>query len=144
MLDRFYGAVRGIELTVEERRSAVPPAAVVDALEDDINTPKALAEMFSIARSLNKASDDGERKRLAGELLAAGDLVGLIQHDPEAWFAGDGDDGLTATDIEALLGERERARADKDFARADAIRDQLAAKGIQIEDGADGTRWRRA
>ena len=144
MLDRFYGAVRGIELSDAERAAAKPPAAVVEALEDDINTPKALAEMFNLARSLNKASDDGERKRLAAELLAAGDLVGLIQQDPEAWFAGDGDGELTGDEIEALLKEREEARAARDFATADGIRDKLAAAGIQIEDGADGTRWRRA
>jgi cysteinyl-tRNA synthetase len=142
MLDRFYGAVRGIQLTGAERAAAEPPAAVIEALEDDINTPRALAEMFSLARSLNKASDDEERRSLAAALLAAGDLVGLIQQDPEAWFAGD-DGELSADDIEALLGQREAARAAKDFATADDIRDQLAAAGIQIEDGATGTRWRR-
>jgi cysteinyl-tRNA synthetase len=142
MLDRFYGAVRGIELTADERSAAEPPVAVVEALEDDINTPRALAEMFSVARSLNKARDEEERKRLAAALLAAGDLVGLIQQDPEAWFAGD-DGELSADDIESLLGQREAARAAKDFATADGIRDRLAAAGIQIEDGAGGTRWRR-
>jgi cysteinyl-tRNA synthetase len=142
MLDRFYGAVRGIELTAAVRTAAVPPAAVIEALEDDINTPRALAEMFNLARSLNKASDDEERRELAAALLAAGDLMGLIQQDPEAWFAGD-DGELSADDIESLLGQREAARAAKDFATADGIRDQLAAAGIQIEDGAGGTRWRR-
>jgi cysteinyl-tRNA synthetase len=144
MLDRFYGAIRGIELSDAERSAAEPPAAVVDALEDDINTPKALAEMFSLARSLNKATDDDERKRLAAELLSAGDLVGLIQQDPEEWFAGIDDGELSGEEIEALVKKREEARAARDFATADGIRDKLAAAGIQIEDGADGTRWRRA
>jgi cysteinyl-tRNA synthetase len=142
MLDRFYGALRGITLSKDERAAAEPPSAVVDALEDDINTPRALAEMFNLARSLNKATDDAQRKRLAAVLLAAGDLMGLIQQDPEAWFAGD-DGELSADDIEALLEQREEARAGKDFATADGIRDRLADAGIQIEDGADGTRWRR-
>ena len=142
MLDRFYGAVRGIELTDAEQAAAEPPAAVIEALEDDINTPRALAEMFNLARSLNKASDDKERRSLAAALLAAGDLLGLIQQDPEAWFAGD-DGELSADDIESLLGQREAARAAKDFATADGIRDKLAAAGIQIEDGAGETRWRR-
>ena len=142
MLDRFYGAVRGIELTDAEQAAAEPPAAVIEALEDDINTPRALAEMFNLARSLNKASDDEERRSLAAALLAAGDLLGLIRQDPEAWFAGD-DGELSADDIESLLGQREAARAAKDFATADGIRDQLAAAGIQIEDGAGETRWRR-
>ena len=143
MLDRFYGAVRGIEITTAERAAAEPPEAVIESLEDDINTPKALAEMFNLARTLNKASDDDERKALAAQLLAAGDLLGLIQNDPEEWFAGGADGELSADDIEAMLKAREDARANKDFAAADDIRDKLSAAGVQIEDGADGTRWRR-
>jgi cysteinyl-tRNA synthetase len=143
MLDRFYGAIRGMAISAAERAEAEAPAAVVDALEDDINTPKALAEMFSLAKALNKEGDEEERRRLAIALLAAGDLMGLIQQDPEAWFAGGDDGALSADDIDELLRQRDAARADKDFAAADAIRDQLAAAGIQIEDGADGTRWRR-
>ena len=144
MLDRFYGAVRGIDIFAEERAAAEPPAAFVKALEDDINTPKALAEMFNVTRELNKTADAGERKSLALSLLAAGDVIGLVQEDPEAWFAGGGDDEWNAERIETMLKEREAARAGKDFARADAIRDELAAAGIQIEDGAEGTRWRRS
>ena len=118
--------------------------AVVDALEDDLNTPKALAEMFALAKQLNKAADDDERVRLAASLLAAGDLMGLVQQDPEAWFAGGGgDDELSADDIEAMLQARQEARANRDFATADEIRDKLAAAGISIEDGPDGARWRR-
>jgi cysteinyl-tRNA synthetase len=143
MLDRFYGAIRGVELTAPERATAEPPAPVVEALEDDLNTPKALAEMFSLARQLNKATGDSERRALAGRLLASGDLLGLLYEDPEAWFAGSDDGDLSAAEIDALLKERESARAGRDFSRADAIREQLSAAGIQIEDGADGTRWRR-
>ena len=99
--------------------------------------------MFDIARALNKSTDEAERKGLAASLLAAGELTGLIQQDPEAWFAGDDDGELSSADIEAMLREREEARAARDFAKADDIRDRLANAGIQIEDGADGTRWRR-
>ncbi|MDH3440839.1 MAG: cysteine--tRNA ligase, partial [Gammaproteobacteria bacterium] len=63
---------------------------------------------------------------------------------PEAWFAGNSDGELSAEDIEALLKDREEARANRDFAAADAIRDKLAGAGIRIEDGAAGTRWRRS
>jgi cysteinyl-tRNA synthetase len=143
MLDRFYGAVRGLDITAAERAAAEPPQAFLDSLEDDINTPKALAEMFATVRELNKATDDAERKRVGASLLAAGDVLGLIQEDPEDWFAGGDDSELSAAEIEGLLKEREDARANRDFAAADGIRDQLAAAGIQIEDGADGTRWRR-
>ena len=146
MLDRFYGALRGVDVPAGLRTSAEPPAAVVDALLDDLNTPRALAEMFGIARSLNKAESGDERLQLAAQLLAAGDLVGLLAQDPEAWFAGASvdDSVLSADEIEALLAERDAARTARDFARADAIRDRLAAEGIAIEDGADGTRWRRS
>jgi len=143
MLDRFYGAVRGLDITAEERAAAEPPQAFMESLEDDINTPKALAEMFSVVGALNKATDDGERRQLGASLLAAGDVIGLIQDEPDAWFAGDDDSELSAADIENLLKEREDARANRDFAAADGIRDKLAAAGIQIEDGAGGTRWRR-
>jgi cysteinyl-tRNA synthetase len=143
MLDRLYGAIRGIDVPADVRSSAEPPAAVIAALEDDLNTPKALAEVFNLARALNKSDDPADRLRLATEILAAGDLVGLLQNDPEDWFAGADDGALSADDIETLIAKRNEARADKDFAAADAIRDELAAKGVSIEDGPDGTRWRR-
>jgi len=142
MLTRFYGALRGIDVNTAEREAAEPPAAVIDALEDDLNTPKALAEMFGLVRTLNKTQDEEGRRSLAASLLAAGDLMGLLQQDPEDWFAG-ADDELPAGAIDTMLAERDRARAEKDFATADRIRDFLAAAGVTIEDGADGTRWRR-
>lgn len=140
MLDRFYGAVRGIDAGA--RQGSEPPASVVEALEDDLNTPKALAEMFNVARQLNKATDGQERARLASGLQAAGDLLGLLQSDAEQWFAGDDDSELSASEIETLIEQRKRARANRDFAAADAIREKLAAGGISIEDGPSGTRWR--
>ncbi len=143
-LDRLYGAIRGIEVDAAMRASAAPPAPVIEALEDDLNTPRALAEMFDIAKSLNKTDDVTERQKSAAPLLAAGDLVGLMQQDPEAWFAGSGDSELDAEEIESLLAQREEARSSRDFATADAIRDQLADAGVTIEDGPSGTRWRRS
>jgi cysteinyl-tRNA synthetase len=147
-LDRLYGAVRGVEIAEAERTQSEPVAAVVAALEDDLNTPRALAEMFNLARELNKATAGEVRSRLAAELLASGDLVGLMQTDVEEWFSGGGDSDssseLSADDIEKLLQQREAARAARDFAAADNIRDQLAAAGIAIEDGSDGSRWRRS
>jgi cysteinyl-tRNA synthetase len=144
MLDRLYGAVRGIDVSADERSAVEPPASVIAALEDDLNTPKAMAEIFNLARALNKCKDEAERQHLATEVLAVGDLVGLLQNDPENWFAGSGDGVLSADDIESLIGKRNEARAAKDFAAADAIRDELAARGVSIEDGPDGTRWRRS
>jgi cysteinyl-tRNA synthetase len=144
MLDRLYGAIRGIEVSADDRAGAEPPAAVLAALEDDLNTPKALAEIFNLARALNKTEDEAERLRFATEILASGDLVGLLQSDPEEWFVGSDDSALSASEIESLIAKRNEARAAKDFAAADAIRDQLAADNVSIEDGPGGTRWRRS
>jgi cysteinyl-tRNA synthetase len=143
MLDRLYGAVRGIDVAAETRAQAEPPEALIEALEDDLNTPKAMAEFFALAKALNKASDAAEKQQLAAQMYAAGDLMGLLQSDPEDWFAGQGEGGLSAEDIEAMLEKRRTARAEKDFATADGIRDELAKAGIQIEDGPEGTTWRR-
>lgn len=144
MLDRLYGAVRGIEVSDAERDSAEPPAELLAALEDDLNTPKALAEFFALAKSLNKASDQDEKRQLAAMMYASGDLIGLLGSDPEDWFAGDGKGELTSDDIEALIEKRNAARAAKDFVLADEVRDQLAAAGIKIEDAAGKTTWRRS
>ena len=112
-------------------------------LEEDINTPRAMAEFFALAKDLNKTSDAAEQEQLAAAMYAAGDLMGLLQSDPEEWFAGHVEGELSADDIEALITKRNAARKDKDFATADAVRDQLTAAGIKIEDGPGGTTWRR-
>ncbi len=143
MLDRLYGAVRGIVVPDEVRAAAVVPQALVDALEDDINTPKALAELFDLARALNKSDDDGEKTSLAAQIYAAGDLMGLLGSDPEEWFAGASDGDLPAEEVEALIAKRNAAKAERDFELADAIREQLSDAGVSIQDGREGTTWRR-
>jgi cysteinyl-tRNA synthetase len=141
MLDRLYGAIRAIDVPQDLRRRAEVPDAVVAALEDDLNTPKAMAELFSVARELNRSSDPIEKQKLAALILAAGDLVGILQWDAEEWFAGEG--AMLPDEVESLIEQRNAARAARDFAKADQLRAQLAASGISIEDGPDGTRWRR-
>lgn len=143
MLDRLYGALRGVSVPDGERTAAEVPQALIDALEDDLNTPKALAVMFEMARDLNKAENEDDRIALALSLRAAGDLMGLLQSEPAEWFAGESDQGLDAAAIESLIDKRKAAREARDFAEADRIRDQLAGEGIAIEDGPDGTLWRR-
>ena len=143
MLDRLYGAVRGIEVSDEARAAAEVPEALVAALEDDLNTPKAMAEYFALARALNKSNDPAEMEALAAQMYAAGELIGLLAGDPEEWFAGDVEGDMSGDDIEALIAQRNEARAAKDFQKADAIRDQLADAGVIIEDGPGGTTWRR-
>jgi cysteinyl-tRNA synthetase len=142
MLDRLYGAIRTIEVPKKVLANTAVPVDVLAALEDDLNTPKAMAEMFSLARELNRSSDTLHKQKLAASIRVAGDLLGLLQNDPEEWFAGQG--SMLAEEIESLIQERNEARAARDFARADQIRDRLASAGISIEDGADGTRWRRS
>jgi cysteinyl-tRNA synthetase len=140
-LDRLY---RAIEQLPGPDEPAQPPSAVLAALEDDLNTPKAFAELFALANRANASSDEGERRALRAELLAAGGLLGLLGQDPAAWFRETGAGGLDPAEIERLIDARGAARATKNFAEADRIRDQLAAAGVVLEDGPARTRWRLA
>ncbi len=140
-LDRLYGALRGVDVDED----AEPPAALVAALADDLNTPLAVAELHEVATEMNKAKDEAKREALAGALLAGGALLGLLEGDTEAWFHGAaGEGGLSAETIEAMIAARIEARKAKDFAEADRLRDELLAQGITLEDGPGGTTWRRA
>jgi cysteinyl-tRNA synthetase len=144
MLDRLYGAVQGIDVSDAARKSAEVPDALIAALEDDINSPKAMAEFFGLARQLNKTSDEEARSRLAAQMFASGELMGVLGSDPDAWFEGAGDSDLSADDIEALIEKRNAAKAAKDFTTADEIRAELTDAGVSIQDGRDGTSWRRS
>jgi len=142
-LDRMYGALRDASARAGRTLTATAPGdALIAALSDDINTPVALAEMNRLSRVLAAASDPGDIERLAGVLLANGRMMGILQQNPKAWFesgAGELDDAA----IQALITERDAARAERDFTRADEIRDQLSSLGVVLEDSPDGTRWRR-
>ena len=141
-LDRLYGTLRDLG-PADVQGGPTIPAGIEAALDDDLNTPQALAELSRIAAEARKAERADERTRLHAELLGAGFALGLLQQDPAAWFArgsGDGDDAR----IQALVDERNAAKQSRDFARADAIRAQLAAEGVLLEDTAQGVRWRRA
>ena len=144
MLDRLYGAVQGIEVSDEARAAAEVPADMMAALEDDLNSPKAMAAFFSLAKQLNKATDDEERVSLAAQMYACGELMGLLGSDPDEWFAGHVEGDLSSDDIEALIAKRNVAKAARDFETADAIRDQLSEARVTIQDGRDGTSWRRS
>ncbi|MEQ8404983.1 MAG: cysteine--tRNA ligase [Oceanicaulis sp.] len=139
-LDRLYGVLRRLKSVTPA--GAAPTAGVLDALKDDLNTPKALAALFEIAGRANKAEDAAERAEAKGELLAAGGLLGLFETDPESWFGLESMDAAERAEIDTLVEERNAARKAKDFARADAIRDTLETKGVQAEDGPEGTTWR--
>lgn len=122
--------------------------AFAAAMDDDFNTPEALAVLFELARAINrqKAQDPAQARVLGAVLVQLGDLLGILQSEPDAWLKGQyqGAEGLDDAAIESLINQRLAARQAKDWVEADRIRDLLKAKGVLLEDGAGGTGWRRA
>ncbi|MCT6881805.1 MAG: cysteine--tRNA ligase, partial [Snodgrassella alvi] len=113
------------------------------AMNDDFATVEAVAVLFELANEINKTHD----AQLAGCLKGLGGLLGLLQRDPEAFLqneVGEGVQGLDNATIEAMIAARQQARAERNWAESDRIRDELTAAGIVLEDGANGTSWRRA
>jgi len=141
-LDRFYGALRKMShITVPSDIGDQKPKAFVEAMLDDLNVPKAMAELFALTKQANSSDLDEELVKIKAGLLQSGEWLGLFQQDPEAWFSGSSDD-VNAQEIDALIAERSQAKADKNWARADEIRDLLADKKVVVEDSASGTTWR--
>ena len=145
-LDSLYYALLGRGETVHADPDYRLPEdhPVLTALLDDLNTSEAISALHAIAARLNKAALE-EKPALKAELQAAAHLLGLLEADPSAWFQDKkaGDDGLDNATIDGLVAERTQAKKDKNFARADEIRDQLKDAGIQLEDTREGTRWTR-
>ena len=142
-LDTFYGALRR-HAAVEPAGLNVTASRVLLALLDDMNTPEAIAALHAAASTLNKSADPQEIAMAKAELTVGGRLLGILDADPEAWFTDAvGEDVLAAEKIDALIEERSAAKASREFQRADQIRDDLEAKGVVLEDGPDGTQWRR-
>ena len=143
MLDRLYGAVQGIDVPDDVKRAAQVPDALVAALEDDLNSPKAMSVFFGLAKELNKATVLETKVQLAAQMYACGDLMGVLGTDPSDWFAGHDESELTAVEIGALIDKRNTAKAAGDYAAADAVRDELKEQGVTIQDSREGTTWRR-
>lgn len=141
-LDGFYLALRNAG-EVEPAEPVASDSPVFTALLDDLNTPAAIAELHQLAKALNKASDS-EKPAARAALLAGGAVLGVLGELPDEWLAKDDEGGLSSDAIDQLLVERAEAKSNRDFARADAIRDELNAAGIIIEDSAAGATWRRA
>jgi cysteinyl-tRNA synthetase len=161
-LSRLYTALRGVESAPGAAGSGAGHAERFEAaLDDDFNTPEALAVLQGIARELNAARDAGSMQQvawLAAELRRLGNLLGLLRLPPEQWFrlapvlpldaegaAVAGAPELAEAQIEALIDARQAARRGRDFAAADRIRAQLAQAGVVLEDQPGGTTtWKRA
>jgi cysteinyl-tRNA synthetase len=145
-LTRLYTALEGVEIdaiTTSEASAFRERFTLV--MDDDFNTPEALAVLFELARELNRAKQDQptEAARLAGELKQLGAILGLLQQVPQTFLQGTQQQGmpLSESEIEAKITQRIAAKANKDFAQADAIRDELAALGIVLKDSRVGTSW---
>ncbi|WP_374497673.1 cysteine--tRNA ligase [Vogesella indigofera] len=141
-LTRLYTALRGLELPASGGIDWNNPYAArfKAAMDDDFGTSEAISVLFELAGEVNK-SRDVQQARLLKDLAG---VLGLLQRDPEAFLQGEVGDGLSAAQIEALIQARKDARAAKDWAESDRIRDQLTAAGIVLEDSAGTTTWRRA
>ena len=144
-LTKFYSALRDINIdnTVDWQQDEEYGTRFKAAMDDDFNTALALSVMSDVRQGLNKAHEQQQleqQRYLAGLLIAFGDVLGLFQQDAASFLAGDSDD---AAKIEGLIAQRNQARADKDWAKADQVRDELTAMGVILEDAAGKTTWRR-
>lgn len=136
-LDRLYAALRGYE-NVQPRGT---PGKVLEALEDDLNTPLALSYVHQITGEFYKSSDEAEKKRLIEDLKSSAFVLGLLQSSPEKWLQGE-KAKISSAEIEGLIEKRNLARKERDFAEADRVRKHLLDLGVQLEDTSQGTLWR--
>ncbi len=149
-LDRLYTALRGLKLGTTAQDTDYQKR-FIEAMDDDFNTPEALAVLFDLARDVNRASNE-EAENLGALLQQLANQLGLMEGGEsnedaiEAWFKGGSNnaDGLNDEAIEALIQQRIEAKANKDWAGADKIRDELQAQGITLEDNGAETIWRRS
>jgi cysteinyl-tRNA synthetase len=141
-LDRFYIALDKVRDLAPEMMQE-PPIDVLAALKDDLNTPMALSHLHEALTVLNRAESPADKAHWKAALLADGRLLGLLQDDAAQWLKG-GMDKAGEAWIASQIAARTAARRAKDFAMADRIRSELLDAGVILEDGPQGTTWRRA
>ena len=145
-LERFYTALRDVESSDAEECLDDYEARFTAAMNDDFNTPEALSVLFDLARELNREKDAGGQQAaaLASTLKQLAQVLGILQDHPESFLRQGSDaSGLSDEMIDDLIEKRNAARANKDWAEADRIRDELTNNGIVLEDSSGVTRWRR-
>ncbi|WP_018624290.1 cysteine--tRNA ligase [Kangiella aquimarina] len=149
-LERLYNALRGVDLSqaTEKNLDILEQAQsrFTEAMDDDFNVPEAMPVLFDLAKEVNrlKATDMASAATIAVKLKELAGVLSLLQQDPESFLkSGAGDNDVSDEDIDSLIQQRLQARADKNWALADEIRDKLHAMNIELEDGAGGTSWRR-
>ncbi|WP_025820073.1 cysteine--tRNA ligase [Shewanella marina] len=143
-LERMYTCIKGLDLTVAPADATKYIEQFKAAMDDDFNTPEAYSVLFEMVREINrlKTTDMAAASALGVSLKQLTDVLGLLSQTPEAFLQGQGSDDEVA-EIEALIVERNRARVEKDWAAADVARDRLNELGVVLEDGANGTTWRK-
>jgi len=139
-LDRIYATLRDNQAITANVNKENIPAGVLKALDDDLNTPIAFAEINKIAKQLAKSESLEDKTLFKSQLLSTGELLGFFLEGAETWFKSI-DSNIDSDKIDALIVQRDQARLDKDWAKSDQIRDKLADMNITLEDSAQGTRW---
>lgn len=141
-LDRLYRSLKKLDyIKLEEEADLNPPPQILEALCDDLNTPKMLSELNALADQAFKA-ETNQKKEIKKGLLASGLLLGILQENPNVWLGYGQTQNIDSQTIEKLINKRKEARRDGDFNRADNIRKKLKNMGIEIEDTKDKTIWR--
>ncbi|HEE8948414.1 TPA: cysteine--tRNA ligase [Providencia rettgeri] len=146
-LERMYTALRGTDKSAVSAGGDEFKARFIEAMNDDFNTPEAYSVLFDMVREVNrlKSEDISAANAMAAQLRELASVLGLLEQDPESFLKGGAqtEDDAEVAKIEALIQQRLDARQNKDWAQADAARDELTAMGVVLEDGATGTTWRR-
>jgi len=142
-LNSLYSTLREVQDVDVDMEVSLAEEPFYHALNDDLNTPVAIAEIHALCKQLHKATAE-EKPALKGRILAAGNLLGILEQDAVEWLqATASDDAISAPDIEALIDERQQAKLAKDYARADEVRELLLVQGVVLEDSREGTQWKR-